>query len=569
MTGFDTSHPGSVRADAWVIGAALLAWAAFLFRYGYGFGFSDQDEFLPLALRFMDSALFQADAFVQMQAESWSIRWPIAGTTALLSALMPTWLVVFALHMTTGLLSAGAIARIVRRVSVSPVAVIAGTVAAVAVTARWNPGGNDIVHGMLVPSSLAWCAILWAVERFLANRHVASGLLLALATVVHPLVGLQAGAIMVAASAWNRELRWASVWEMAGPWLVVVVPSILLLVDLGSSMNALQAADGSFSGTAASEATDATTVLTRIRAPHHYLPTSFAPSDFFALGALALGAGFFLWRGGWTGKKALDTPSSHLSHGTRSKLGSILGLTAGVLVLSLTVTAWPIQWDLALRLQPWAVSPLLRVLAAAILVASVTDWMWHSLFGRRKTRTSSRSERTRPFPASFLVLLAGGAAVLLALSDLGPDIRGAAHPDRELHDWISEETDPDAVFVIPPSMSGFQFGARRAQYVSFKSFPFAPEPTLEWWRRLQQVAPVESAFPGGTALLHRLDSAYVSMDVAQARQIAAPEPVDYWIRPANPTAGWSDMVEPQWCSDEWCVFWAGRILLATTQEETP
>ncbi|MDA0378817.1 MAG: hypothetical protein O2899_04940, partial [Bacteroidetes bacterium] len=414
----------SPRPDtALLAGSALLAWALFLLRFGYGFGYSDQDEFLPLAMRLLDGQLFARDAFVLMQLDGFTIRMPMAWLVALPSMVLPLWLTVFLLHMGTGIASGWAVARMANRLTdrwwIPPLA----TVAVIAITARWNPGGNDILHGMLVPSSVAWCALLWAFVRWQGQRYLSAGLLTALGTLFHPLVGLQAGGVLMLSLFFDREARTKDRIRMLLPWLVVAAATILLFSDLGSS-----GGEG---------AASATTILTHWRAPQYHLCWTFRGADALQLVLLVAGAGLLLWRGpGTPGKDQADLSKARL----------LLLIPVALLVASLTLTWWPFSLDSVLRLQPWALSPLIRVWSTLLLVVLAAGFI--------PRRTALKADKQRFSPA-FLMLLVGGAALSLVLVRLTPDIRGAAHPDRELHAWAAENTDINAVFVVPPSMTGF------------------------------------------------------------------------------------------------------------------
>ena len=184
-------------------------------------------------------------------------------------------------------------------------------------------------------------------------------------------------------------------------------------------------------------------------------------------------------------------------------------------------------------------------------MASWLNDRWTSLVRSDTPRTSSALNIALP----LLALV----ALLMAFAGKGNDIKGVSSTNQEVFEWSRENANERAVFVIPPSMTGFQFGSQHAQYVSFKSFPFAPEPTLEWRQRLHEIAPTTD-LPGGLALLARLDSAYDAQTVSDMRLFAAEANVDYFVRPVDDPADWSATLQPEWCGAQWCVFWAGRIL---------
>jgi len=519
-----------------------------MLRYGYAFGISDQDEFLPLVARILDKDLFLVDWFVSMQFEGFSIRWPMAMLVALPSTFLPVWSVVFLLHVGTTFISATAVARLTHRIFHSRWATLVATVAVMTVTTRWNPGGNDILHGMLVPSSVAWCLILTAIDRMHGQRFLAAGVLLAAATLFHPLLGMQAGGLMLLVVLTWGEIATRERIRLALPFLLVLLPIVALLASVGTA------------------SAEATTILTTIRAPHHYLPGTFPVSSWLLFGALLAPAAVFL-----TGDRSTsDRFTSQTGHGLipavtrwdRSFLIRMLFIPSIVLIASLFLTSWPLEWPLAIRLQPWAASPLVRVLATLTLAGFVTT-RFHARWFR-----PAQEGRSGVFLDGVLPV-AGVMVLLVSLYINQGSIQGASNPDRDLHRWAQENSASDAIFVIPPSMTGFQYGSNRAQYVSFKSFPFAAEPTLEWWNRLQQVAPIEQVEPGGTALLARLDSSYAHMRLADLRPFVATHDVDYIVRPQPDPAAWQDTETAEWCSDRWCVYWAGRILTQPVRPASP
>lgn len=529
----------SIRQPGWILGAALVGAGLFMLRYGYAFGFSDQDEFLPLVARILDKDLFLADWFVSMQFAGFSIRWPMALLVALPSTLLPVWSVVFLLHVATSMISATAVARLTHRIFHSRAATLMAVVAVMAMTTRWNPGGNDILHGMLVPSSVAWCLILSAVDRMHARRFLAAGIFLGAASLFHPLLGLQAGGIMVFVVLTWREVTRSERIRLTLPFLIVFVPVAWLLASVGTA------------------SPEATTILTTIRAPHHYLPAAFSPVSWVLFGSLIAVATAFLIRDS-SPPDRFQVAHDHSGHPAvtrqdRSFLGRMVLVPTGVLLASLLLTSWPLEWPFAIRMQPWALSPLVRVLATMSVVGFGVGWL-QSQGNWRLQRGSGAGLADRILPVFGVVIL------LMGLFANEGHIQGASHPDKELHAWVQDNSASDAIFVVPPSMTGFQFGSSRAQYVSFKSFPFAAEPTLEWWDRLQQIAPVEQAEPGGTALLARLDSSYANLRLTDIRSFVATHDVDYIVRPQPDPAAWQDTEVAEWCSDRWCVFWAGRIL---------
>ncbi len=543
MERLDRSKTGT---PAWQWALALAAVALFVLRYGYGFGYSDQDEFLPMVSFLLDSEVFRSDWFVMMQAEGFSIRWPMAVLVALPSTFLPVWAVVLALHILTGVGIALAIAKLSYRIFGNPLAAIGSVMAVLVVTTRWNPGGNDILHMMLVPSSVAWCLILWAVMMMHERRALASGILLGAATLFHPLLGLQSGSLLLLIGLMLPLWPWTAWRKQALPYAVVLIPLVMLLSSVGSSTE------------------EATFILTHIRAPHHYLPETFATQTWVYFAALLVASVLLIGRDHLPESLRASGIAGRvpLTRWDRALVGRLLIIPACVLLFSLAITVWPFEWGTALRLQPWAASPLIRVLSATIVAGFVASW----IFGRWSgSRPEIDSRMTRLVNGSSLVVAM--IMLILAFSGKGDDIRGISTSNQELFEWARDNARESAVFVIPPSMTGFQYGSQHAQFVSFKSFPFAPEPTLQWRYRLDQIAPTKD-LPGGTFLLARLDSAYAAQRVSDMRSFAAEAAIDYFVRPVTDPSNWQDSLRPEWCGEQWCVYWAGLILTQPVRPPT-
>ncbi len=546
----------AIRRYGWILGTALTATGLFLLRYGYGFGFSDQDEFLPLVSRILDKDLFLADWFVSMQFEGFSIRWPMALLIALPSTFLPVWAVVLVVHLSTAIVSATAVARLSDRIFQSRMTTLAIVIAVMAVTTRFNPGGNDILHGMLVPSSVAWCLILTAIERMQACRFLTTGFLLGAAALFHPLIGLQAGGILLFIAMTWSDVSTRQRIRLSVPFLAVLIPLLIQLAAVGKATP------------------EATTILTTLRAPHHYLPGAFTGSSWILFGSLLAFAAtcLLLDTSSKSGADRYHRPAYYPSVRSwdRQFLTRMILVSTVLLGCSLLVTVWPLQLPQALRLQPWAVSPLVRVLATVVLCGYVMQWLMCRLgaFLPVLDGPIAKLHPHHPRMAETGLLVVGSMILLFSLYAYRDAIHGTGHPDKELHTWAQENSTKDAVFVVPPSMTGFQFGSKRAQYVSFKSFPFADEPTQAWWERLQEIAPVNRQTPGGLRLLERLDSAYAHRSLADMRTFVATNSVDFIVRPQPDPAGWDETETTEWCDDRWCVFWAGRILTQPARPAT-
>jgi hypothetical protein len=134
----------------------------------------------------------------------------------------------------------------------------------------------------------------------------------------------------------------------------------------------------------------------------------------------------------------------------------------------------------------------------------------------------------------------------------------------EAFKWIEENTPEDAVFAIPPSLTGFQIHTSRAQYVNFKAYPFDSSQSTEWLRRLRTIAPVSEVLPGGVPLLRNFESSYTAQSPARMGSVLLEEGIDFVFRPfpseeTNKQSDWNTK-SATWCNSTWCVFETAQIL---------
>jgi len=517
-----------------VVGATLLAAGLFYIRFGYSYGFSDQDEFIPLVMKWLDTSLFTQDWFVQEQINSLGIRTFFSGALYLLSKLMPLSWAVLVLHLLSwgGLTSA--LYSICYRLYHNHLTSFAFTIAATVITARWAPGSNDLFHSMLVPSSLGWALGLWSIDRLLAGRFFVSGLLISLSMLAHSLVGLQIGAVLFATLLCTDRKHIA---RFALPFLMVGIPLVLLFAGMGSTVG-----DGD----------SARSILTTLRAPHHYLPASFSSMSWIKWSLLAVTGGAVLW-----------TDSAGTSVGrARGRVLAAGALSVAIVVVALILTTYVSKqsslYFVILKSQPFNVAVLGKTLVLLGCAALVVRFLPKGIHDRWERWIVSRWF-SYLMVAFFAVALVWGRPFYAGHSSNPSSVQVTDRLDLDLLTWIDLNTPLDAVFSIPPSVSGFQIGSRRAQYVNFKAFPFEALASIEWLRRLNTIAPVDSLEPGGLALLNRFETSYIGRTPSYWRTILEEENIDYIVRARHVHPRWSESIASH-CSDYWCVYDAQRVL---------
>lgn len=526
----------NLRFKPWTaaLTASFLAAGLFYVRFGYDVGFSDQDEFVPLVMKWLNPELFTRDWFVSLQDSEFGIRTIFAGLVLLPSLFLPIEIAILILHVATWLVLTLSLHRISIYLYDNKLTALVFVIAGTVLTARWNPGGNDVFHSMLVPSSLAWAFGMWSLERLLSQRFLMAGVLGSLAVLVHPLVGIQICAVLGAGLALSHP---RNALRFLLPIIVVAGTMVVIFANLGAAPDSIA---------------ETGRILTHIRAPHHYLPTAFSSASWFQFGGLILVGASFMW-----------VDSSRTSKGpVRTSIFALFGISLLVLAVS-TVLINAFEIDLVTRLQPFSLAVFTRILGILGCISIVTTFISAS----RLRQVDAILSQTRWLPIAVLFLIASVFLVRPWFAQLNS---GEAAPpaiesplDPVTGSWIKNNTSINALFAVPPSLSGFQIQTSRSQFVNFKAFPFTNKESQEWLYRLLLVAPVVSTSPGGTALMTQMDSAYLATSPAYWSMTLELEGIDYILRPSFEDQYWAKTL-PTWCSPTWCIYSSESLVAQTT-----
>lgn len=274
------------RADE-VLFIALLAVLAT--AVGYRFGFGNQLEQLPLIQRLLDPTFLENDFYVT-GASQFGPRYYYAHIIAALARIVPVPLVILGLTVSVNA-ALVAVTHLATR-DVLGGNTLAGFIAAtltVSVTSFALGLVTDIRFVDFQPGSLA---IPWALGAFwagLRGRPVLAASLAAIASVPHPLYGVETGAIAIATAGvvllgeWDHP-RTRPHWRRAvlgtGAGGVVLAVTTFVLWGLP-----VMAADVERLPTA-----EFIAILAEFRSPHHYLPSLFPWRQYAGFAAFAVAA---------------------------------------------------------------------------------------------------------------------------------------------------------------------------------------------------------------------------------------------------------------------------------------
>lgn len=280
--------------------------------------------------------------------------------------------------------------------------------------------GGEVAVGYFVPKAVAWAAGIWAVERYLAGRWLAAGLLLGACVGMQPSVGLGLSLGLAATMLLDRQP--VSVWvRIVVPALFAAMPAIASAQDILIQPGVDLRAEWQFQA--------------QVRQRVHLDLGSFKRWSLIAL-ALALVGSASLGR---------ILANSRYRQLVSLQIGPLVLFVAGAAVTALGHYEW-------LSLFPFRVLPLL---AGWILLVGLglclQDRNWN-----RETAAA--------------VALAGAVALLttspIEVLARAKRLRNAADgPDSPALRWIANHTPEGAMVVVSPARRCAPYLTRRPQIV--------------------------------------------------------------------------------------------------------
>ncbi len=459
-----------------LIAAALGLLAHALIGY-HAFPYGDDFAYAPIAEVRADPALFPRDAQLR-QFENHALvyealyRLGAGGPGAETVFRVAIWVQ----SALTGVLFFALLSVLGVPVSGLPAVLGLGVVVAAGGLGRGESGG--LVSPFFHHHNVALTLVLAAIVAGLGRRNGLAGGLLGLAAYAQPMTALH-GAL--AAGLGALALRPSGVVRLALVAAVVAAPVAVLV--LGEILAAPPSA----------VTLDLVEEAYRFRAPHHYDPDL----------RLILVATLYLVAG-WTGAGLLARSDPDLG---RAVAGVMAAFTLLHLVTVVVYRGGLAEWAPLFILDANRSTPLLFALAPAFAVAGLWRTPWGPAFLSVALLLAGLLVLNGTTVGAALVALSGIMVGLRETAWARPAVLGALGvilvltfpPEpgppavtvetRAVLDRIRAETPPDALFVIPVTMSEFRHYAQRSAYVDFKLFSVAqPDQAALTRVRIEEVA---------------------------------------------------------------------------------
>ncbi len=379
---------------------------------------------------------------------------------------------------------------------------------------HWGHMAGEWVIGGVEAKGFAWIFVFWAWYELLAGRWTRTFALLGGSSAFLVLVG---GWSVVAAG-------FACLLMPRRPAVKELLPG--LLIGAVCALPGVLPALALTQGVDPEIARQANRIYVFDRLPHHLVFHRF-PHLFMARQAVLLIGWLAAWR--WLSR-----------HSAHEKLTTLFCVCSGGTVLGILGAAI----DQSLLFFPDLSASLLRfywfrLSDIVIPMAAVLSVLWWIEILRR-----SRPQR------SDLVLCASIVAVTISMFvlylDHRRDPRSRAHRQimisqsddmdvvlaneqdwiRMCH-WVSQHTDPDALFLTPRYQQTFKWYAGRAEWCSWKDVPQDAASLVDWWHRQQEV--YLPTIRGGGLL---------GLGEQKLMQVAQVNDIDYIVVDRQRSTGW-------------------------------
>ena len=433
-----------------ILGYAVFVATVFLFVRGYQFNTDDQAEHLPQVYQMLDADLYPTDYFVNASNGIFTVRYYYEKLVLVVAQTVGLEWGLFVLTLCCVALMAYSFVRVAEFFFQDRWAVLLAPILAMVIFYGFTVGGNHVMYGSFISSTIAKGISAFAVLQFVRSRYFVAGVMLGTATLFQPLVGLQLFLILGGIELFFRT-NFKSTLKFGLPYLAVAA---MILIPTFSRQ---------FGETFGYDQELYYEILYRFRNHHHYIPSLFPMNHYIKFfGLLALGGlSYFLTRP--------QDRKFFIGFVSLSLLGMLvywLGLEhLGLLQIG------KVQW---FKTTVW-VSAL-----CSIMIAGLLGQFLSSLF-------SLSTVKKALFPVSIL------ASVALLVAMTNSDHLNNLNPERymvgsrvysnleKMHFWIAENTPKRVSVLVSPANNAFSCQAKRSMPIHFQAIIHEPFFMMSWY----------------------------------------------------------------------------------------
>ncbi|MCF8276229.1 MAG: hypothetical protein K9J17_05785 [Flavobacteriales bacterium] len=439
-----------------VLGYACFLAALFLFVQGYQFNTADQAEHLPQVYQMLDSELYPHDYFVNASNSIFTIRIYYEKLVLHVAQTIGLEWGLFILNFCFVALMAYSFSCIAEAFFNDRWAMILAPLLALLVFYNFTVGGNHVMYASFISSTIAKGVSSFAMLQFLRHKRVFAGLLLGLASLFQPLVGLQVFLLLSGYELFVcRNVR--NVLNLSLPYLALALTILIPAVQ-----HQLLGEEG-FDKELYYE------ILYRFRNYHHFLPSLFPVTHYIKfVGLLVLGLVSYV----------IARPKD------RGLYVSFVGLAVlGMFVYWVGLELIGIH---AFGKTQWFKTTVWIGAFNAIMVAGLLGQLLSGFFPFHKVRN---------YVLPFSVVLFTVLIVAITNSKYLPEkfqhkyvVGNRVQTDLEkMHLWIADNTAKDVTVLVSPVDDSFSCEAKRSMPIHFRAIIHEPFFMLPWYEDFKEI----------------------------------------------------------------------------------
>jgi len=439
-----------------LFGYALAVAALFLFVRGYQFNTDDQAEHLPQIYQQLDPQLYPNDYFVNQSNAIFTVRHFYEKLVLLVAESIGLEWGLFVLTFLCIALMAYSFSRIAEELFHDRWAVLLAPLLAMFVFYNFTVGGNHIMYGSFISSTIAKGIGAFALLQFIRSKFFLSAIILGIATLFQPLVGLQLFLLLSAILLFfRRNVRETAVFGLA----FLAVAAFILVPTFARQ----------FSETTAYDKDLYYEILYRFRNHHHYLPSLFPVTHYVKFLFLTL-IGVELY--------AFTKPSDRGFFVPFVAFGIL-----GMIVYAMGLEFLHIQ---ALGKLQWFKVTVWIAAFSSIMVAGFVGPLFSGFLPLTKSRIYL-------FPFSFFLF------ILLTLTITNSKFLSDSYQHKymvgnrnytnleKMHFWIEANTAKDVNVLVSPGDNAFSCQAKRSMPIHFQAIIHEPFFMLPWYEDFKEI----------------------------------------------------------------------------------
>ncbi|MBI1288810.1 MAG: hypothetical protein GC178_14675 [Flavobacteriales bacterium] len=437
-------------------GYALFVAALFLLVRGYQFNTDDQAEHLPQIYQQLDPQLYPNDYFVNASNSVFTIRFYYEKLVLFVAETIGLEWGLFVLTFCCIGLMAYSLSRIAEKWFHDRWAALLAPVFAMMVFYNFTVGGNHVMYSSFISSTVAKGISSFALLQFILNRKLLAGIILGVATLFQPLVGLQLFLLLGGIELLSRRDIGNTV-RFSIPYLLLA--ALILIPTFQRQFGEASDFDKEFYYT----------ILYRFRNHHHFLPILFPITHYIKFaGLLVLGLMSYY----------VTKPRDN-----RFYLSLVVLAIFGMAVYAIGLEGLHIY---SVGKTQWFKTTIWVEAFSSIMVAGLIGQLLSGLLPLFRFRRI-----LGPVSLSLCLL------VLIAITNSKylPErfqhkymIGNRVYSDLEkMHFWIAENTPKDVSVLVSPDDNAFSCQAKRSMPIHYQAIVHEPFFMLPWYEDYKEI----------------------------------------------------------------------------------